>query len=241
MFVIPVVDLMQGQVVRAIAGHRAAYRPVVSGLCVGSEPVAVARAMCAHCEATTLYVADLDALTGQAPQAGVLLALLQALPGVELWVDGGFRDAGDAEALRARLGGHAERVVPVFGSESLSAPHAWLSGGQAGTSPWRGGPILSLDQRGGKPLDAGGCWDAVSRWPERVIVMTLDRVGSAAGPDLHTLRQLRAKVPQAKVMGAGGIRDERDLDAARQAGAYAWLVASALHDGCLPRRPHRHV
>lgn len=228
---------MQGQVVRAIAGHRAAYRPVVSGLCAGSEPVAVARAMCAHCNATTLYVADLDALTGRAPQAGVLMAMLQALPGVELWVDGGFRDAGDAQTLRDRLGSEADRVVPVFGSESLATPDAWRACLQ-GSWPGRGGPILSLDQRGGKPLDAAGCWDDVTLWPDRVIVMTLDRVGSAAGPDLHTLRQLRAKVPQAKVIGAGGIRHATDLEAAHRAGAHAWLVASALHDGHLAGRQH---
>jgi HisA/HisF family protein len=238
MLVIPVVDLMKGQVVRAIAGHRAAYRPVVSGLCVGSEPVAVARAMCAHCDATTLYVADLDALTGQAPQADALLALLQALPDIEFWVDGGFRDAGDAESLRDRLGSEADRVVPVFGSESLTTPDAWRACPQS-SWPGRGGPILSLDQRGGKLLDAAGCWDAVTLWPDRVIVMTLDRVGSAAGPDLHTLRQLRAKVPQTKVIGAGGIRHEQDLEAAHRAGAYAWLVASALHDGHLTERRRR--
>ena len=38
------------------------------------------------------------------------------------------------------------------------------------------------------------------------------------------------------VIGAGGIRSEDDLARASAAGADAWLVASALHDGQLDPR-----
>jgi phosphoribosylformimino-5-aminoimidazole carboxamide ribotide isomerase len=37
-------------------------------------------------------------------------------------------------------------------------------------------------------------------------------------------------------VGAGGLRDAADLAAASRAGAQAWLVASALHDGRLDPR-----
>jgi phosphoribosylformimino-5-aminoimidazole carboxamide ribotide isomerase len=95
--------------------------------------------------------------------------------------------------------------------------------------------VLSLDRRDGQRLDAAGCWDAPSLWPRRVIVMTLERVGSDAGPDLDTLAAVRRRSPGTVVVGAGGIRNERDLARAHDAGAEAWLVASALHDGRLPR------
>jgi phosphoribosylformimino-5-aminoimidazole carboxamide ribotide isomerase len=64
--------------------------------------------------------------------------------------------------------------------------------------------------------------------------MTLERVGADAGPDLDTLRDVQARSPATKLVGAGGIRHEADLAAAAAAGAQAWLVASALHDGRLP-------
>ncbi|MGM9490512.1 HisA/HisF-related TIM barrel protein [Ideonella sp. YS5] len=234
MTVIPVIDLMQGQVVRGVGGHRSAYRPIVSRLCAGSEPVAVARALCAHCAASQLYVADLDALQGQAWQTDALRALLSALPDVELWLDGGFAEAADVLRLRAALGPSAERVVPVFGSESLASVEA-LTECFGSASP--GEAILSLDRRGARRLDPAGCWDAVAQWPRRVIVMTLERVGSAAGPDLEVLSSLQAQAPLTQFIGAGGIRDQADLDRAREAGATAWLVASALHDGRLSRLP----
>jgi phosphoribosylformimino-5-aminoimidazole carboxamide ribotide isomerase len=45
---------------------------------------------------------------------------------------------------------------------------------------------------------------------------------------------VQARAVQAQLIGAGGIRDAADLAQAAQAGAWGWLVASALHDGRLP-------
>ena len=235
MELIPVVDLMRGQVVRAVRGDRHAYRPIVSQLGAGSDPLTLARALCAHCDTQRLYVADLDALLGGPVQTGVLRALLHGLPELELWLDAGFSGAASAAALRVQLGADAARVVAVFGSESI-ASRAELEGLFAADSARRDS-VLSLDRRDGKRLDAAGCWDAPQHWPERVIVMTLERVGADSGPDLQTLAAVRALAPGALIVGAGGIRDAADLARARAAGAGAWLVASALHDGRLPRVP----
>jgi phosphoribosyl isomerase A len=70
-----------------------------------------------------------------------------------------------------------------------------------------------------------------------VIVMTLERVGSGAGPDLGTLKDVQALAPAARLVGAGGLRSMADLALAAEAGAAAWLVASALHDLQIPRVP----
>ena len=217
--VIPVIDLLQGRVVRAVRGDRKNYQAIVSALCSGSDPLAVARALIAHTASPSLYVADLDALQGGAAQTAVLQQLLQGLPGIELWLDAGFADAASAVALRAQCGADAARVRPVYASESLRSRAALAACCADGDA------VLSLDRRDGHRLDPAGCWDAPELWPQRVIVMTLERVGSDAGPDLHTLFDVRSKAPGATLIGAGGIRDAADL-----AGAAAWLVASALHD-----------
>ena len=240
MNLIPVIDLMQGQVVRAVRGNRQAYRPIVSALCASSDPLTVAKILCEHCATRHLYVADLDALLGGPAQVAVLRSLLQALPGLELWLDAGFASAAAAETLRAELGAVAERVVPVFGSESLASRvelERCFGGAVSGANEWASAAVLSLDRRDGHRLDAAGCWEAPALWPKRVIVMTLERVGSDAGPDLETLVSVRFRSPSTFIVGAGGIRDSGDLARAHAAGAGAWLVASALHDGRLPRVP----
>jgi uncharacterized protein related to proFAR isomerase len=230
MHLIPVLDIQQGQVVRAQRGDRQHYRPIVSRLCAGSDPATVARALVHHCASGRLYVADLDALTGRPPQTGVLHDILHALPHIELWLDAGFADASTAKLLLERLEPAAARVVPVFGSESIASADA-LAGCFAHAHA-RG--LLSLDRRDGQRLDAAGCWEQPELWPTQVIVMTLERVGADAGPDLDTLRAVQARSPPAQLIGAGGIRDAADLARAAQAGAWGWLVASALHDGRLP-------
>ena len=227
-------DLARGQVVRGVRGERAAYRPIVSALVAGSDPVAIATALlppatAGRAHAATLYVADLDAIQGAEAQVGTLRRLLGLRDDLCLWLDAGLSGVAAGAVLRDALGAGGERVRLVYGSESLAAGSA--SPGLADDAQ----AILSLDCRLARPLDPAGVWSRPALWPRTVIVMTLDRVGAAAGPDLSTLTRLRALAPDRAWVGAGGIRDRSDLRSAATTGASAWLVASALHDGTLQR------
>ncbi|HET7524889.1 MAG TPA: HisA/HisF-related TIM barrel protein [Burkholderiaceae bacterium] len=232
--VIPVLDLLDGRVVRAVRGDRAAYQPIVSTLAAGSEPLTLARALLDRCarpqQESVLYVADLDAIRGRAAHVTTLARLLEQLPGLTLWLDAGFADAQQARALCARIGPAAARVRAVFGSESLRSTQALAElAGDASA-------VLSLDSKRATAIDPSGSWQRPDLWPRTVIVMTLDRVGAGSGPDLEMLQRLRGQAPDRVWVGAGGVRSAADLVAAGAAGASAWLVASALHDGQLDPR-----
>jgi phosphoribosylformimino-5-aminoimidazole carboxamide ribotide isomerase len=234
MQIVPVVDILAGQAVRAVRGERSRYQPLQSSLCRGSDPVTVARALLDACATECLYIADLDGLTGRGTQVALLAQLLDRLPELEIWLDAGFASSTDAAAVLASIPGGAARITPVIASESL--PNAEAIGGF--TERWPQA-LLSLDQRRGAPLGAHACWLEDRRWPQRVIVMTLDRVGSFEGPDLATLAQVRSRAGAGRtVIGAGGVRSVADLTAAARAGANAWLIASALHDGRIAPRRH---
>jgi len=226
--VIPVIDLQRGQVVRGVRGERHAYRPIVSRLVEGSAPCDIALALRRAAPPPTgcavLYVADLDAIQGGAPQVDVLLQLLHAQPDLRLWVDAGFDGPASVRTLRGDLGVAGARLRPVYGSESLSSAEALA---EVARDPLA---ILSLDTRLGRPLDPSGSWQRPDAWPPTVIVMTLDRVGAGTGPELGTFTRLRAMASDRTWIGAGGVRDREDLRAAAGAGASGWLVASALHD-----------
>jgi phosphoribosylformimino-5-aminoimidazole carboxamide ribotide isomerase len=234
MQLIPVIDLMAGQVVRGVRGERSAYRPIRSSLCESSAPLDLAPRLLERAASDTLYIADLDALMGGELQFDILAALLDHLPTVHLWLDGGFRDAAAIDTLRQRLGTRADRVTPIVASESLADADT----ARRCLEAHRAHCILSLDRCQGSLLDAADCHAHPEWWPERVIVMTLDRVGADAGPDLEALRALQALRPDVRLIGAGGIRDAADLQRAASSGAQGWLVASALHDG---RVDARHV
>jgi uncharacterized protein related to proFAR isomerase len=138
---------------------------------------------------------------------------------------GVLRPAADVPPLPRPLPGPV--LCPVFGSESLREA-AVLD-----TLPPQA--LLSLDRRDGRAMDPAGVWARPAQWPSQLIVMTLERVGADLGPDLDTLAAVRAAAgPQRRLIGAGGVRGLDDLRAAAAAGASAWLVASAFHDGRLP-------
>src|SRR5262249_47094161 len=100
MHILPVIDLLHGQVVRGVAGRRHEYKPIVSRLTKSTLPTDVAEAFREHFGFNELYLADLDAINRRPPA----LALYDELQrrGFRLWIDAGLRDASDAGPLVER-------------------------------------------------------------------------------------------------------------------------------------------
>ncbi|MBU3644309.1 MAG: nickel transporter, partial [Candidatus Methylopumilus sp.] len=90
MKLIPVVDLMQGQVVHARLGERQDYQPIQSPLCDSSEPISIIQALAALYRFDTLYIADLDAIQGNSGQIALLKLIQQNFPKIEILLDAGF-------------------------------------------------------------------------------------------------------------------------------------------------------
>src|SRR4051812_43669523 len=104
--IIPVMDIRGGVVVRAIAGRREEYKPLVSRLTDSTDPVIVAHALREVAKTDELYVADLDGIASSRASYDLIEAISGL--GLRLWVDGGVRhDAVDELLL---LGAGAYRV-----------------------------------------------------------------------------------------------------------------------------------
>jgi len=222
--IIPVLDLKHGAVVRARAGDRASYRPIVSPLAADSGPASVLRGLLGLAPFAIVYIADLDAIAGEGNHRAALRDLAEANPQIAFWLDGGFATLASAQPV-LRSG-----IVPVFGSETLAGAEA-LAAIRAPLGP--DGFILSLDYRGGALLGKKEIERRVDLWPSRLILMTLDRVGTGGGPDADGLRRLRERAAPRAVFAAGGVRGEADIVALEEAGVAGALVATALHDGRL--------
>jgi HisA/HisF family protein len=220
--IVPVIDLKGGVVVRARAGDRDSYAPLVTPLSPSPDPDAVARGLLAAVPARTLYVADLDAIAGRAPDHAALSRIARGCPGVELWVDGGFGDEVSARAFLAKGLGR-----PVLGSESQRDANAVRALGDEA--------VLSLDFRGEDFLGPPLLLDDPNLWPRAVIVMTLARVGTGAGPDFSRLTAIAARAGNRRLYAAGGLRGPEDVRALAERGVAGVLVASAIHDGRLTR------
>jgi HisA/HisF family protein len=217
---IPVIDLMDGRVVRARMGDRASYRPLESLLSPTSDAVDVVRGLLSVYPFRILYVADLDAIQRNGENFPTLERIRAEFPALCMWIDNG---AAEFEALNAVI--RAGLGAPVIGSESqrddaLVARHRDSRR-----------IVLSLDFRGDAFQGPQEILAEPSLWPRRVIVMTLARVGSAAGPDLRRFAAIRTIAGDREIYAAGGVRDAADLSALKAAGAAGALIATALHDG----------
>jgi phosphoribosylformimino-5-aminoimidazole carboxamide ribotide isomerase len=218
MEIIPVLDLKGGTVVHAKQGQRDTYRPIQSRLCTTSTATDVLAALFRLHRFRSVYIADLDAIERTGEHSAVIAELARIHSAVEFWIDNGnSATITDPKHHNARH---------VLGSESMSATESLQT-----IAPT---VILSLDFRGADFLGPPELLAEPSLWPERVIVMTLARVGSGDGPDLERLALIKQHAGAARrVYAAGGVRNRADLDALQRAGAAGVLVASALHDGRL--------
>jgi phosphoribosylformimino-5-aminoimidazole carboxamide ribotide isomerase len=220
--IIPVIDLMQGQVVHARRGLRERYAPLQSPLSRDALPNSVLDGLLALADFRTIYVADLDALMGQPPQTGLIGGLIERYPDITFWVDNGY--AGGQASIEAWGG----RVRPVIGSESI---------GIADLAELQRTPVdfvLSLDFHGDSLIGDPRLPTQPALWPDTVILMNLARVGSLEGPNLGQLTRLVDEHPDHRFIAAGGVRDATDLAALDRAGAMAVLLASALHQQAIP-------
>lgn len=222
MDVVPVLDIARGQAVRGIKGDRASYKPIITPLARGSDPASIARALLGLYPFRKLYVADLDAIEGRGRNVHLVPSLSAVAGTLEIWLDAGIASRKAARAVLA-----APVATLIVGSESIERVSEYQD--LSAEAPQR--TVLSLDFRGDEFMGPRKLLDDDTLWPDRLIVMTLARVGSGEGPDLDRLKMILARAGKRKVYAAGGVRDRADLVALRAAGAAGVLVASALHSG----------
>src|SRR6476620_3114496 len=116
MRLIGVIDLLRGRAVHARAGVREQYAPVIAPAGAPIQPGSasgLAREYIDRFGLTELYVADLDAILGGAPQETSVAAL--AALGAALWLDAGVSWVEDARNA-SRLSSHV-----IVGLETLKS------------------------------------------------------------------------------------------------------------------------
>ncbi len=229
MFLVPVLDLLRGRAVRAVAGRREHYRPLEPQ----SDPVELARNFAHRWQLRHLYLADLDAI-GTGKRCWTLFRELhQIIP--QLWLDLGIRYRADLHQATRHLGNLSPPPHLVLALETLESPQVLEELGDL----WpREHLIFSLDLRQGRPLGSPA-WprdpQAVARlaWQaglRRLILLDLADVGTGRGTSTLPLwRQMQDRWPSMQGILGGGVASLEQLHHLEQHGVHAVLVASILH------------
>src|SRR5262245_35155736 len=201
MFVLGVLDLLNGRAVHARAGARQHYGPVrnVAGVSIeDGDALAIAQAYRGNLALTELYAADLDAIMGRRPQDRLVASLAATGP---LWLDAGVSSVD--RARHALTLGAARVIVGLETLESWEALRAICSSVDGERV------AFSLDMRNGAPLRraASGSNDpaddaarAVDAGVQSIIVIDLARVGTGAGLDMDLITRVRAAAPDVTLL-----------------------------------------
>lgn len=239
MLIVPVIDLKDGIVVRAVAGRRDAYQPLEMH---GKSTVELAREMIATTGADAIYVADLDLVLGNGTNRRTWEELADSL-GVDCFVDAGLRTPDDVKNFPDH-----PRLIPVLGTETMVGPDAARAAKELDAAC-----AVSIDMRGGTLMGPWEAWSTFGVTHDRavaelthaattlsdagiVILLDLAGVGMGKGPlaevHLPAVRQAM-RWRQGELWIGGGIRDRADVERLQAAGADGVLASSAIHAGKL--------
>jgi len=222
--VIPAIDILGGRCVRLTKGNY--EQPTV----YADDPVEVAAGFAAA-GAKRVHVVDLDAARGSASNKPVIERMLERTD-IQFQVAGGVRTA---ETLAALLEGGAQWVV--MATAAVRDPHLF----ERCAFQHPGRVLAALDIRDNKAA-VGGWLDTdpvvlkalVGRWADLplggVIITSIDRDGTMAGPDIETLARVR-KMTRHQLQYSGGVVSVDDLIRVRAAGAEAVILGKALYEG----------
>jgi len=232
MRLIGVIDLLRARAVHARAGVREKYAPVagVAGVPFPTgSALGLARQYIHRFGLTELYVADLDAILGGAPQTASVTAL--GALGAALWLDAGVSSLDDAR--------NASRLGPVRVIVGLETLRSYAALREICTEV--ADVAFSLDLRDGQPvaMNAGLMVEppadiaarAADAGASAVIVLDLARVGTGRLLDLGIIERVRQAVPDVILVSGGGVREFQDLQRLAEAGCDGVLVATALQEG----------
>ncbi len=205
----------------AVRGERSRYEPIerFSRIVSSSDPISVVQEI----RPREIYVADLNLLTGSGNNLEVISGISRL---AKTMADIGPSQRSDLDRL-------PREVCPVLGTETASL-------GLMKDAASRGGAVVSMDMKNRKVIASDPEVAALSpqkilrrlnRVPlEAIILLELDRVGTASGLDRAFLEEAASLSDHPLILG-GGVRGLEDLQALEELGLQGALAATAVHNG----------
>ena len=228
MRIIPVIDYYQGQVVLAKHGQRERYQPVTSMLSKNTDPASIIQSILSITEFNTIYIADLDSIERNQTNHAVWLKIFHQFSDIHFWLD-----IGQHVNKWRQLYADMANVRPVIGSESITSIDTFQ---QTLKLTNQYSPVLSMDFKNNHLLGPPSFLASCSEWPDDIILLNLDQVGSLGGPDFSSLDKVTPYLPaKCNIYLGGGVKDRKDLEQARKCNFAGVLIASALHSKNLSR------
>jgi len=233
MRIIPVLDILNKQVVHGIKGERNKYAPIQSTLTSSTNLLDIALVFKNKFPIDELYIADLDAILYQNSTFDYLKEIIRQT-NLQIMLDAGIDDLTSVQTLLRK-----DVAKVIIGTETLRSLSN-LENIAMQISPEK--LIISLDLRRGRiiskdeelttlsPLEAVHLFEELGI--QELIILELTKIGSESGVMTPILRQILQNT-FLPIISGGGTRNIQDLGILKEAGVSGVLIATALHNGSI--------
>lgn len=219
--VIPVLDIMNGLVVHAIAGRRKEYKPLKNSvLSQRPNPFSILKGL-KNIGFRTIYIADLDAIMSRGNNRYVIDIALKM--GFKVFADIGRKGLEYKDE---------DRLVYVIGTEYMLYPNEIRS---------LSNRVISLDMyddlvifRNTREKLDNVLIQIKQLNLKKILVIDLSRVGTESGVNKTIISKVVKYFPR-KIIVGGGIRNEKDVIELKNIGVIGVLIATAIHKGIIQR------
>ena len=227
MYVIPAVDIMDGNVVRLVKGNPA------DKVVYGNDPVETAKKW-ESAGADLLHVVDLDATLRTGRKNVEFISRIIDAVKIPVEVGGGFRSI---PAINEMFRKNAAKVV--LGTMAYKNPELIRKLAKKNQNKI----IVSLDQNNGDVMIDGwrettgsGVIDSMAFFIDmgirEFLLTSVNRDGMMNGPDI-TMLSSAARFTSANIIASGGISSIEDAIKVRNMGCSAVILGKALYEGKL--------
>jgi phosphoribosylformimino-5-aminoimidazole carboxamide ribotide isomerase len=221
------IDLRRGQVVSLRRGNPADSRVW------SDDPLSVAQRWELE-GANGLHIVDLDAALSVGSNSKTIESAIRRSK-IPVEVGGGIRRLRDAEKWIQQGAARVVLGTLAFGEPSALAEIVDRLGPERVVigADYRNGMIVTKGWTEEKPLSV---LDAIGNLENEgiktILATAVDADGMAHGPDLETLRKIRA-ISKIRILASGGVRNVGDVLELRRIGIDGVVLGRALYEGTL--------
>lgn len=218
MQIIPAIDLKDNKVVKAFAGFRLNYKPLILNKKDFSDPILLINSLNRIFDFNIIYIADLDSILGKNNNWNLINKILSIFPKKIFWLDAGFNSPKLFEKFKTKK--KVKNLKPIIATESLNSNFTDFNYFKKCEA------IISLDINGKE-----------DSWIKRIskldssflyILMFINKIGGR-GIDWNYLKKLKKNINFNKSYLAGGIRFKNEIEMLRRSELRGVIVSSMLH------------
>jgi phosphoribosylformimino-5-aminoimidazole carboxamide ribotide isomerase len=231
--IIPVIDILNSEVVHAVKGEREKYKPLESVLIKSSNPIEIIKKVNKETSISEVYIADLDAIIRRKPNFSLLTDILK-IPQIKVMIDPGvisienILEYSNFNLDSLILGLETIKNLKVISNclEIIGSKKTTVS-----IDMYKEDIQTNVKEiKNQNPINIVKIIEDLG--VEIIILLDLYKVGQKLGG----ISPLYLKIKNlfgGQVLAGGGIRDSMDIELYKQHDFSGVLIGTALHDGTI--------